>query len=146
MPRFEKQKGFTLIEVLIYIALLGFIMTIGVASAYYLINSTAQEQGQVNTTAEAEFLMRKIDWAMTGANYVDASTKTIKKYDGQTIVFDLDVNRVKITVDGATEYLTSSRVKVTSFVFTEILTVPKGITVSLIIDGKNFEITKYIRK
>jgi len=129
------QKGFTLIETIIYIALLAFIIGAGVSSAYYLIDSSVKGENDVNTIAEAEFLLRKIDWAMTGANSVDV---------GQ--MFDLSSNRVRISVDGGLShvYLTSSSTKVTGLDF--ILLSPDGITASTTIDGKHFEVTKYIRK
>jgi len=137
------QKGFTLIEVIIYIALLAFIIGAGVSSAYYLIDSSAKGNADVSTIAEAEFLMRKIDWAMTGATAVNAGTMTVTK--GDDIVFDLNNYRVRIKVGSdPVEYLTSERVKVTGLEF--IALSPEGVTASTTIDGKHFEITKYLRQ
>jgi len=105
------NKGFTLIEVIIYIALLAFVIGAGVSSAYYLIESSANGKTETNIIAEAEFLLRKIDWAMTGATDVNAGTMTITK--GDDIVFDLDNNRARIkTGSDPAEYLTSEWVKV----------------------------------
>ena len=140
------QKGFTLIEIIIYLALLTFIMGAGITAAYYVIDSSARGKLEVNTIAEAEFLMRKIDWAMTGASDVDAVNKIIYK-NGSTIKFEVNSGQVRISIDAGTpSELTSSRVKITGFEFISIPSVPKGIIASSTIDDKHFEITKYIRK
>jgi type II secretory pathway pseudopilin PulG len=139
------QKGFTLIETLIYIALMAFILGAGVTTAYYLIDASARGKSEVNTIAEAEFLMRKIDWAMTGASDVDAVNKEVIK-GGTLIKFSLSSTTAQVTVGGVTSYLTSDRVKVTGLEFILIPTDPKGVIASSTIDGKHFEVTKYIRK
>jgi len=138
------QKGFTLIETIIYIALLAFIIGAGVSSAYYLIDSSVKGENDVNTIAEAEFLLRKIDWAMTGATSFDVGLMEIMK-GGAPIRFDLDSNRARIKIgDGPFIYLTSSSTRVIGLEFISIS--PDGITASSTIDGKHFEITKYLRK
>ena len=137
------NKGFTLIETLVYIALLTFVIGVGVSAAYYLIDSSAKGKSDVNTIAEAEFLMRKIDWAMTGATSVDAGLMKIMK-GGEEIIFDIDNERATISIDGDTEYITSERVKVIGLEFIAIS--PNGITASSTIDGKHFEVTKYLRQ
>lgn len=141
------QKGFTLIEVIIYIALFAFIIGTGVSAAYYIIESSAKGEAKTDTIAEGEFLMRKIDWALTGANDVDATTQTITK--GGSIVFDTDSSRVRITISGNREYLTSENVEVTDLQFVSIPASPprpEGVTINSTIDGRHFEITKYLRQ
>ncbi|OHB10461.1 MAG: hypothetical protein A3G05_01740 [Candidatus Zambryskibacteria bacterium RIFCSPLOWO2_12_FULL_45_14] len=138
------MRGFTLIETLIYIALLAFIIGAGVSSAYYIIDSSARGKAEVGTIAEAEFLMRKIDWAMTGADSVDAGNMKIMR-GGTEIKFDLDSERARMTIGpGSPIELTGERVKVTALEFIPIS--PDGITASTTIDGKHFEVTKYLRK
>ena len=136
------RKGFTLIETLIYLALLAFVIGAGVSASYYIIDSSAKGKTEADTTREAEFLMRKIDWAMTGATAVNVGTMTITK--GGPIKFEPDSDRARITIGGSSEYLTSERVRVTGLQF--LPTSLPGITASSTIDGKRFEITKYIRK
>jgi len=140
------QKGFTLIETIIYMALLAFIMGAGITAAYYLIDSSAKGKSDTNTIAEAEFLMRKIDWAMTGAESVDSGQMKIVR-GGTEIKFDTNSGRVRISINGNSPIeLTSSSTKVTGLEFISIPTSPAGMTASSTIDGKHFEITKYLRK
>ena len=141
----SRKQGFTLIEIIIYIALFAFIMGAGVSAAYYIIDSSARSETDVNIVAEAEFLLRKIDWAMTGADSVTAGSMTITK-DGTNITFSLISNRVWVSVGGVGNFLTSESVNVSSLEFISIPTTPPGIKASTTINGKHFEITKYIRE
>lgn len=141
------NKGFTLIEVIIYIALLAFVLGAGLATAFYLINASASGKSETNTIAEGEFLMREIDWALTGAKSIDLAEPGVLKVlkNEEEIKFDLELERARITVDSATPInLTSSNVKVTSFEF--IAVPPEGVTARATIDGRLFEITKYLRQ
>ena len=144
------QKGFTLIEVIIYIALFAFIIGTGVSAAYYIIDSSAKGKSETGTIAEGEFLMRKIDWALTGASTTSISSGKLfinkNGFSPNPIEFDRDSisNRARVTIGGSGYYLTSSSTKVTNIEFISIGT--SGIIASSTIDGKHFEITKYIRR
>jgi len=149
----NSKSGFTLIEVIIYIALLAFIIGAGVSSAYYLIDSSAKGNADVSTIAEAEFLMRKIDWALTGAETFDLSVSGIigiNKYDTTFNPIQIKWNETssstEISVGTPEDFLrlTSERVKVTGLEFVALS--PEGVTASTTIDGKHFEITKYLRQ
>ena len=157
---FNNMKGgFTLIEVIIYIALLTFIIGSGVAASFYLINSTEEGKSDINAIAEAEFLMRKIDWALIDVNNIilpsggpSTSLSLVKMSDlSTTIVIDTDtsVNRARIFFNATPEFLTGDRVKIENLLFTEIpATPPKpgGITATFTANGQSFSMTKYLRK
>ena len=59
------QRGFTLVEVIIYIALLAFLLGSGVAASFYIVDSAEKNKSDVNAEAEAHFFLRKIEWALT---------------------------------------------------------------------------------
>ncbi|MDO8548206.1 MAG: prepilin-type N-terminal cleavage/methylation domain-containing protein [bacterium] len=67
------DRGFTLIEVIIYIGLFSILMTGSVVAAYQLVGSGAHNQRSVLTQEEGTFLNRKINWALTGASAVSVS-------------------------------------------------------------------------
>ena len=147
------QKGFTLIETLIYIALLAFIIGAGVSAAYYIIDSSARGKAEVGTIAEAEFLMRKIDWALTGSTINTPISGTsnllsVDKYGFSPNPIEIDhdstSNRARIRINGSGFYLTSEWVKVTGLEFISIF--PNGVIASSTIDGAHFEVIKYIRQ
>ncbi len=89
------QKGFTLIESLLYIALFTIIIGGGLLSAYQIIQSADGSYNHIILQQEANFLFRKITWALTGATSFNetASTLTISKpMNGTTaqLIFKLD--------------------------------------------------------
>ena len=62
----NKQKGFTLIETLIYIALFSIILTGIILTAYQIIEGSEKTRQKVILEEEANFLMRKFSWATAG--------------------------------------------------------------------------------
>lgn len=139
------KKGFTLIETIIYIAILAFLMGAGIAAAFYVIDASQKNKTEVNVQAEGNFILRKIGWALTGA--ADASfagtTLTITNAGGP-YVFSYDGSQyIKL----GSNNLNSSRVTVSGVSFAVDSGVsPKKITASFNVNGKTFNLTKYLRK
>ena len=77
----KKQNGFTLIEVLVYIALFGIMMLGIVGVTYAILESTGKGQSRIVMQEVGDFLMGKINWALTGATttVVTASTLSVTK-------------------------------------------------------------------
>lgn len=150
----HNKRGFTLIETLIYIALVTLIMGSGVVAAFYIIDSSEKSKTNIATVAEADFLLRKIDWALTGATSIDTSlpeTLSVTKTGFPTISIYRNVssNRAEIAVGSATSTLTENGIRVTGLMFTYFPPVPPkpaGVTASTAINGSNFQMTKYLRK
>lgn len=65
-----KNKGFTLLETMIYIALFGLIMSGSVVTAYQLLEGGRHNQTAITIQEEGTFLSRKINWALLGATDV----------------------------------------------------------------------------
>ena len=148
------KNGFTLIEVIVYIALLTFIIGSGVAASFYLINASEEGKADINAIAEAEFLMRKIDWTLIDANSVDLNTPGVMivyRAGQPSKKIDTASERARIaTPDTATPIeLTSDRVKITALTFIFIPPAPPkpaGVIASFNANGQPFSMTKYLRK
>jgi|GEM_PF-6384468 len=55
------NKGFTLIEVLLYITLLSFLTSSLIATAFYIIDGSRRLEHEVHTAQEAHFIFKKIE-------------------------------------------------------------------------------------
>jgi prepilin-type N-terminal cleavage/methylation domain-containing protein len=72
-----KRRGFTLLEVLIYIALFGVLMGGAVVSTYQLLEGGQAHQARVTAQEEGGFISRKLNWALGGASSVSVSGGTM---------------------------------------------------------------------
>ena len=99
------MKGFTLIEVLIYSALIAMIISGSLIAVYQIIEGSDSIQNKIIMEQEANFLLSKIRWALTGATAINiptiglaSSTLSINKanYSENPIVFDLNSNNLRI--------------------------------------------------
>lgn len=153
------MRGITLIETLVYIALLTLFIGSGIVSAFYIIDSSEKNKLKISATAEAQFLLRKIDWALTGVTIIDSpssgtsgGTLSVNQADfgDNPIVISLDSNRAQLSRGGsAAEYLTTERVKIENLTFTHRPAQgakPAAVAVSFTASGKGFEMIKYWRK
>ncbi|MES2059838.1 MAG: prepilin-type N-terminal cleavage/methylation domain-containing protein [Patescibacteria group bacterium] len=86
MNKLIKKRGFTLIELVIYIALFGVLMTGASVATYQLLEGGTRNETAVAIQEEGSFLNRKINWALTGATIAivspDGSVLTINKIPG----------------------------------------------------------------
>lgn len=156
------KKGFTLIEVIIYIGLFSLLLGTAFVSVYQLIDSSAKLSVKSTTEEEGSFAMRKLNWALSS---IDLSTTptisgsgctqsiSINKVDTSIspVVFRLNtvsgINYLEIQKNGGTFYpLTTSNVTVSCLKFSKTSSSPVGITGTVTINGVDFGVTKYIRK
>lgn len=79
-----RNSGFTLIETIVYLAL--FTLMIGglVASSYMLFETSDRNQTKAMMQEEANFLVGKINWIMSGMRTASITSGTLiaTKYDG----------------------------------------------------------------
>ena len=133
-----------------------FIIGAGMVSAFYLIDSSDKDNAEVNTLVEAEFLLRKIDWVLTGMDSIvvplpgDTIDGLSVNRGGTTEHIGL-LNRVARIKHGSGSWieLTGERVKITDLKFTNIDNIapkPDAIKAEFYADGKYFELLKYLRK
>ncbi|MDE2399790.1 MAG: prepilin-type N-terminal cleavage/methylation domain-containing protein [Patescibacteria group bacterium] len=161
----KSKKGFTLIEVIIYIALFSLLMGTALVAAYQLIDGSGKLSTKNTTQEEGNFVMRKIDWALTGVQSITTPSSgttnnlVVNKYDGNTITIDLTgTNPKKIEIKESTNGnaflpIITDNVSISNLQFTYLAptgSAPIGITATFTItkDGVDFPftITKYIRK
>lgn len=123
------RKGFTLIETVIYIALFSLITGFVMIVFYQILTVQDQHRFYVEIDQEANFMMQKMLWAVTGAERLlqpsGGATSTILTVDlavtGQNLVtFDIDSGSLRINRASSTLLLTSSRVFVNELIFTHL--------------------------
>lgn len=151
---YSVNKGFTLIESLIYIALFTLILSGGFATAYNLIEGTDRLNTRTVIIEESNFVLRKINWVLNGAETVTVpsfNTLEVTKFNGKEYEITLDGTVIEMSeVGGETNVpLTTENVEVLSLNF-EYLPAdsgsPAGIISTINIDGIISTTTRYIRK
>ncbi|MFC1721370.1 PilW family protein [Patescibacteria group bacterium] len=144
MKIFNKQKGFSLIELLIYIAILISAVTIVAVFTVDIIKANRAEQGNRDTQQNARFIIERLQYETRWANDIatpyqtdemilETSSGNVRFYlntgdNGQTAMF--------IERDGSSQQLTSSQVEVSQF---ELQTIdpangPPSVRVELTVD------------
>lgn len=68
------MKGFTLIEVILYIGLFAIVMTGGVVGMYSLFESTAHSSERAQLEEEGTYLSNKIDWYLGQSASIQSPT------------------------------------------------------------------------
>ena len=162
LPRSSK-KGFTLIEVLIYIVLFSILMGGGFVVAHQLIDNSRKLSTKDTTQEEGNFVMQKFDWALTGVDPTTTptisgsgcSTQTLSVTKTDTTISPVvirsniisGVNYIEVQKRGGAFYpITTANVLLTCLKFSSIAGPPAGITATATINGIDFKTTKYIRK
>ncbi len=148
-------QGFTLIETLVYIALLVFLMGSAVFAVYNLISGAQHLGNNAAIQEEGNFVLRKIDWALVSATSFNTSVAnqlTVTKLDGGTtrsIVFTLNGTEVDMSENWGTAVpITTSNVQVNSLTFTsppEPGAPTSGVRADLTVNGALFSTTRYLR-
>ncbi len=100
------MRGFTLIEVVIYTALLGVILGTALTTLYPLLEATHRQSETVSDSLEGAFLTQKIGWLMSMARTVEvplagatSSTLTITTRDHETHGLRLHDGALEISID-----------------------------------------------
>jgi prepilin-type N-terminal cleavage/methylation domain-containing protein len=65
-----KQRGFTLIETVVYIGIFGMIMTGAMVTLYTLLHSVTNNRAVISAYTEMNFVTQKLDWALSGASAI----------------------------------------------------------------------------
>ena len=176
LPAFSRtNQGFTLIESLLYIVLFSIIIGGALVAVYQMIESSDAVSAKNIVEMEGSFLLRKIDWALTGLDLSPTSVPIIspalgatstllsvnKKDFGPSNPIEIDINSGSVWLRRGTgdfAILNSENIKVDQFKFEHFDTdgtggKPAGIKASFYISAKTdpdktyyFETTKYLRR
>ncbi len=144
------REGFTLIETVVYIGLLTIMIGGTLLTVYRLMGDLNGMRGKVNTDEEANFLLRKIDWALTGASAVSipsSDTLVVTKvgFSPNPIKIDLASTTLELSRGGGTPTpLNSVNVVVSSTTF-QHLTAPEGVSTTITVNGRAYQLIKYLR-
>lgn len=155
------NRGFTLMETLIYIALFSILMSGAMIAAYNLLEGGGRNKLAIGTQEEGTFIDRKINWALTGASTVSASadgtTLTITRPDlgAQSPLVILGNGTTMTIARGASAAvgLNSDRFAITNPASGKIFVIqpgsggkPPAVTISFQIQGKPFIFRTYVRQ
>lgn len=160
-----KNNGFTLIEVIIYIALFTLLMGSGFVTAFQLIDGTRKIQVNTAIQVEGDFIMRKLDWALTGLDRTAGNLPSVSgagcakvlrvnklSFPENPIIIKLNPANNSLVINksgGVFEPISTINIKVTCFQARIIPSSgfgPSGVTATTTINGIDFSITKYFRK
>lgn len=159
MHSVSTQKGFSLIEAIIYIALFAFIIGGGMLSAFQLFDGQAEIQRKALSEAELNFVLRKLDWALNDSTVLTPSAGTppgtgvgvqLEVDNGERHTFAVDgsgtFSHTIGTGPGAETYPLTTILNITDIEFQHVLGTPRVVTILLEIDGESLEpVTRYVR-
>ncbi|KND51768.1 MAG: hypothetical protein ABA06_00710 [Parcubacteria bacterium C7867-001] len=133
------MKGFTLLETLVYIALFTILIGGAVVGAYNLFEAAERGGTRVMLQEETDFLIAKVNWALSGAQAVTApgvgttgSALTVAKWDtsiGNPVVVAQNGTNLTLSKGGGSPaVLNNTNVFVTAFTVTHTEGSGDGIT------------------
>jgi type II secretory pathway pseudopilin PulG len=99
----KSAGGFTLIEVIVYLALFAIMFGGAMTVAYNVIESSGRNQTRALLQEEGDFLIAKINWTLSGAQTVvlpnpgsPSSVLTVNKFDGTSVTVNLNGQTVQL--------------------------------------------------
>ncbi len=117
MANLKNNSGFTLVEVLIYSALFSLMMVGALGGAYMVIQGANQSNARLLVDDEANFVLRKINWALTGVSFISVpspgltlNTLDVTKTGVGSVKFRL--NSENIEMDAGSGYIPLDTVNV----------------------------------
>jgi len=138
----KKLKGTTLIEIVIYLGLFGFIFTTIILFFYAISEFNRNNKYTIDVEKQSIFVVEHLEESFKKANTIDQlnsqfdsdnGSLTLIKSDGSTIKYSISNNRVLSTTT-TTDYLTSADFTITKLRFEKVL---NGTTLI----GVKFELT-----
>jgi len=167
-PNVKPIRGFTLIETLIYAALVSIIIGMVIVITFQVVRGNVKLGEKIFLEEEASFLLRKLEWAIAGTSAINSPTSgnssnsslSINKFEvpptENPIVFAISNGDMTIKRgSGDAVILNSSLLNINNATFTHIAasgTTPAGIKVELSIigaslsDTRSYELTSYSRQ
>ena len=132
----KSLRAFTLVEVLIYIALLTILLTSVIVTVYPIFSGAERTSSKITNELETAFVLRKFGWAFSSIASVSnpasntlvttGSALTLTTQTGAVLSFTIDGSVFKLTKNGTEFPLTNGRVVFSNFQVTN--TPPSGAT------------------
>ncbi len=155
----RSTTGFTLIETIIYMALISIIIAGALITVYQVLESSNALYNKIITEQEANFLLRKFAWVTSGVSTINlppagatSSVLSVNKtnFSENPLILDLNANNVRLK-RGSKEpaILNTQNVKIKNLIFQHLASVgdaPEAIKINLTIDTQSFSTTIYLRK
>ncbi len=159
----NKNAGFSLVEVIIYMALFSILMGGVFVSVFQLLEGSGKLNSKIVVQEEGNFVSRKLDWVLSSLDSSNpptitnvpgspCQTLTVRKvnFTSNPIVIRNNATTLEISEGGgAYTPITTPNVTVSCFearIIPSIGSSPKGITATTTISGIKFSVTKYFRK
>lgn len=150
------RTGFSLIETVIYMALVALVIGALLVSTYSMVDGSVRLQNKAVVSQEGLFLVRKLDWALSGATAVSVPnpiTLRVTRADLPAGESPLEFTLTDTTLTlargtGAPEALQSASVAVEDLTFTyapELKTVRAVFMTAYADEEQSFDATRYIR-
>jgi type II secretory pathway component PulJ len=139
------RRGFTLLETILYIALLSIILVAMITSAYALMRASAHSEDSTWASTEGLFVMNKIEWILSATSSAariispapgaHSNSLSLITPNADRVTITRNGNGIDIQTGNTISPLTSSRVRVSSLSFYN-----SGATIeaSTTIDGETF--------
>ena len=158
------NKGFTLIEVIVYIGLFVILVGGGLLAAYNIIESNVVNQSRLVVYDEGNFLTSKINWEVGGSSQIQnpqpgtpGSTLQLTKLDGSSVMLALVGSDLMITRGAASAVpLNNQNVQISNVSFDNQISstsqlVKTSFTITALADNgkvfsQDFSTAKYLRK
>ncbi|TSC82286.1 MAG: hypothetical protein G01um101420_450 [Parcubacteria group bacterium Gr01-1014_20] len=155
------RQGYTLIEIIIYMALFSFVIGGFLLTTYSIIESSGHLQSRAIIDEEGTFLLRKIDWALNGAtqvvipctNTLTITNPTLPPLENPLLFTFSSPNITLARGGGSPVRVNSDSIAVTNLLFT--CTAPSAgkpakvqalFTLSSLGRSLEFDSTKYLRQ
>lgn len=146
------MRGFTLIETIVYLALLSFILSGTMVAVYAMLENGGSIAEKTTTEDEGFFTTRKLEWIMSDMTSITSpssgigSALSITRSDGTVIEVRLEDGVIEMFEDSGTPIpLTTGNVEVTYLGFERHAGTPPGVTASTTINDIVFSATNYLR-
>lgn len=157
--RIKNNRGFTLVETVLYSALIAATIGAVLAVTYQIIQGSGSISGKIAAGGEAGFVIAKIEWALGGASVIQVPASGASSSTLSLILVDYPKNPVIFSASSGTVYLaqgggvpvplTSSRAAITGLTFTHIPSngkQPDGVDVSFSAGGNQYHTSFFLRK
>lgn len=143
-------RGFTLLEVIIYIALFSIIMGGASTASYALVEGAENRHAALSREQEGTFINRKLNWELTNASDVYAPTAAQLRIEPGAVVFSQVGETLYISRGGgAPQALSSAAHGVHHVEFSVVRgsgSVPASVMLTYEVGNRPFFFAKYLRQ